>query len=184
SNPLSGTTSTIDVNVTVLLDTNKPTIVSVAGLATPNPSGPSPYLVKVLFNKRIDPTTGGDASKYTIAGVTVVNAVLQQVALGAGLGGDWREVILETSGLTPGVGYNLSVSGVKDQTVSANTINPVTVRFVAAAPYKGVLAWDYYYVGSGGLANVYGSPGYPNAPMTNWFLTSFDTMPITGGGDL
>ena len=192
-NPLSGTTSTADVNVTVLADTNKPTIVSVSGLATPNVSGPTPYLVKVVFNKRIDPTTGGDATKYTIPGTTVIGVTLQTDVRAATLGADWREAILVTTGLTPGVSHTLNVSGVKDQTSSANTINPVGVQFVAAALVKGQLTWDYYYLGSlPGCSGVPGScvdalvinPIYPSAPMTNRYVSSFDSTPLTGGGDL
>ncbi len=86
-----------------------------------------------------------------------------------------------TQQVTPGASYTLNVTGVKDQTASANTITPVSVAFVAPAALKGVLAWDYYYVGSGSLMVFYNSPLWPNAPMTNRTVTSFDTTPLTGG---
>src|SRR5208282_5915144 len=66
SNPLGGDTS---ANATVLVtaDTNPPTVMSVQALATPPTySGPIPFVVKVVFNKRIDPTTGGAAANYVI----------------------------------------------------------------------------------------------------------------------
>ena len=180
-NPLSGATSTINVNLTVIADTNKPTILSVTGLATTDTSHPGPFLVKALFNKRMDPTTTGDSSKYTIAGATVTGVTLQSDVRAASLGGDWREAIVQTTGLTPGATYTLHVSGVKDQTASANTINPVDVVFVAAAPVRGQLAWDYYYIGAGSLTALYSSPLWPVAPMTNGFVTSFDSDQITQG---
>ena len=60
-NALGGSTSQ-NANVQILPDTTPPTVLSVAALPTPNappnPSGPSPYLVKVRFSKRINAYAG------------------------------------------------------------------------------------------------------------------------------
>ena len=60
---------------TVLSTTKRPTHRGFrAGLGTPNATGATPYLVKVLFNKRIDPTTGGNPLNYSVPG-TIVSGV-------------------------------------------------------------------------------------------------------------
>jgi len=136
----------------------------------------------------MDTTTGNDKTKYTITGGVIVNnAVLIGDPRTAAVGADWHETLLNTSGLIPGTKYYLTVTGVKDQTVTGNTINTVTVGFIAPLLTQGAANWDYYYLGA-----LPGCPGdcvsslttdtnYPAAPMTNATLSSFDTTPITGG---
>jgi hypothetical protein len=99
------------------------------------------------------------------------------------LGADWREVVVQTTGLTPGQSYTLNVSGVRDQTVSLNQIVTTNITFRAPLLTQGLLVWDYYYLGSVslGVPDLTGNPIYPNAPMTNGSSSSFDTTPITGG---
>ncbi len=176
SNTLGGSQS---ANTTVLItnDTNKPTVVSVAGLGTPNTSGPTPNLVKVLFSKRIDPTTGGNPLNYSIPGTTVSGVTLIGDLRAASFGGDWREAILVTTGLTPGTVYNLTVTGVKDQTVTGNVIAPLAVPFRSPVLTQGLVYWDYYFLGSASTVDsLLGDTNYPNAPMTNRTFATFDTI--------
>ena len=190
TNPVNGAMSTAPTVLTVLPDTNKPTVLSVTGLGTPGAygSGPwTPFAVKVLFSKRMDPTTAGDYHNYTIAGVNVNTVTLQSTPAGASLGGDWREAIVATAGLTPGQTYTLHIQNLKDQAATPNTINPVDVEFIVPVRTQGRLEWSYYYVGappSGTTFDInylYASTLWPIAPMTNGYSTSFDTTPITGG---
>ena len=88
SNPVGGDTSAY-ATVLITADTNPPVVTLVQALGTPNQySGPTPFLVKVLFNKRIDPATGSTAGNYVInGGAVTVNAVtvrgdLQATSLG------------------------------------------------------------------------------------------------------
>jgi hypothetical protein len=183
TNPL-GNLTTRQVNVLVTSDTNKPTVTSVSGLGTPNPSGgPSPFAVKVVFSKRVDPTTAADATHYTITPtVAVSSATLLADGQAASLGGDWREVILSTAGLTPGQQYTLAVSGVKDQTTAGNVMAPTSISFAAPTRTPGIVNWDYYYPVTGGLDGMLGSDAYARgASMTNATLSVLDTTPITGG---
>jgi hypothetical protein len=182
SNPLQGST-TASASVVVTADTNPPTVLTVTGLGTPNANGPTPYLVKVLFDKRVDPVTAGSSANYVITpAVTVSSVTALTDEAAASLGADWREVILVTSGLTPGQKYSLTVSGVKDQAQTPNTIVPAATSFWAPVLTPGVLAWDYYYLGSvSDITALTGDPNYPNAPETNATLTVFDTDQITGG---
>ncbi len=174
-------------NATVLITAATPPVVtSVQALGTPNappnPAGPSPYLVKVSFSGRIDASAG----TYMIGSTAYPFTVLQDVRAAA-LGADWREAIVQTTGLTPGQSYTLNVSGVKDQSETVNTLATTNITFRAPLLSQGLLAWDYYYLGAPvtEIANLTGNGIYPNAPMTNWSCSVFDTHQITGtAGDL
>jgi hypothetical protein len=184
SNPLGGATSG-NANVQITADFTPPAVTLVQALGTPHASpdaaAPAPYLVKVLFNKRISQFTGN----FTIAGTTVGSPTFFQDVTAAALGSDWRSVIVPTSGLTPGQSYTINISGVKDQTVAGNQIVATNVTFHVPALYKGLLVWDYYYLGTttgnGIVSDLTGNANFPNAPMTNWYSSTFDSDPITGG---
>jgi hypothetical protein len=154
-----------------------------AGLGTPNASGPTPYLIKLAFNERIDPTTGASPGNYVLSPpVTVNNVFVPANTQGAAFGSDWRTVFLQTAGLTPGAKYSVTVSGVKDQAQTPNTMPPTTVWFRAPLLTSGVMEWDYYYpVTPQSTASLQAAPNYPFGPNTNLTTTVFDSDQITGG---
>ncbi|MCX6924810.1 MAG: hypothetical protein NT154_16605 [Verrucomicrobia bacterium] len=150
SNPLGGATST-NVTVTVTADTTPPVVTAVQPLGTPNTlGGPTPFLVKVVFDKRIDPTTGGAKANYTFNPSVAVNSVTllgsnPSDLVATALGADWRVALIATAGLTPGAKYSLTVTGVKDQAQTPIAIVPVAKSFYAPIMTSGALVWDYYY---------------------------------------
>jgi hypothetical protein len=184
SNPLGGATSG-SATVTITADTTPPVVTFVQALGTPPLySGPTPFLVKVLFSKRIDSTTGSVPGNYVISGgVTVSQVTVRGDTQATSLGTDWKVAFLQTSGLTPGQQYTVTVSGVKDQATTPNTIVTKAVSFWAPSLVQGALWWDYYYeVTPQAVANLQGSQYYQSyAPTTNGYLTAFDTDQITGG---
>jgi hypothetical protein len=90
---------------------------------------------------------------------------------------------LVTSAMTPGTHYTVTVSKLKDQAATPNTIVPAATSFRAPLYAQGSVEWDYYYLGSpsGTVGDLTGNPNYPDAPQANANLTSFDTDQITGG---
>jgi len=182
SNPLAGST-TADATVLISADTNAPTVLSVTALGTPSSSGPEPYLVKVVFNKRVDPVTAGNSANYVFSPAVAINSVFVPSDLAsAAFGDDYRTAFLSTGGLTLGQKYSVTVSGVKDQAQTPNTIVPAASSWQAPVLTHGVLTWDYYYLGSvNGLSSLTGNPNFPGAPQTNAVLSLFDTDQITGG---
>jgi len=91
-------------------------------------------------------------------------------------------VFLQTTGLTPGAKYALTVSGVKDQATTPNTIATATSYFRAPLLASGVLNWDYYYeITPQGVSTLQSAPNFPFGPQTNWTTTDFDSDQITGG---
>ena len=185
SNPVGGASST-PATVQIDADANPPVVTSVQALGTPpNNGGPMPFLVKVVFNKRIDPTTGGAAGNYVInnGAVTVSTVTVRGDLQATSMGTDWKIAFVQTGGLTPGQKYTLTVSNVKDQATTPVTIVPQTISFSAPSRVQGALWWDYYYeVTPQGVASLQGSQYYYQyAPTTNGYLTAFDTDQITGG---
>jgi len=182
TNPLGNSVSA-QAKVLVLPDTNRPMVTAVTGLGTPNGTGPTPYLVKVNFNKRIDPATGGNTFNYVLSPSVAINTIYVSAnTTAAAFGSDWRTVFLETVGLTPGTKYTLTVSGILDQAQTPNTIPTMTVGFRAPLLTSGVLDWDYYYeITPQAVASLTSAPNYPFGPQTNWITTDFDSDQITGG---
>jgi hypothetical protein len=184
SNPLPGGGS-VSSSATVLVtaDTNPPVVTTVKALGTPNAGGPTPFLVQVTFDKRVDPFTGGTTANYAInGGVTINQVVLRGDVQAEALGTDWKNVFLQTSGLTPGKTYTVTVSGILDQAQVPNKIVPATISFVAPPLTQGALQWDYYYeITPQSVYNLENFQYFPYAPTTNWYVTVFDTHQITGG---
>jgi hypothetical protein len=184
SNPLPGGGS-VSANATVLVtpDTNPPVVAFVKALGTPNANGPTPFVVQVTFDKRVDTLTAGSVSSYAInGGVSISQAVIRTDVQAPTLGTDWKTVFLQTSGLTPGKTYTVTVSGVRDQAQVPNTIVPATISFVAPPLTQGALQWDYYYeITPQAVASLESFQYFPYAPTTNWYVTVFDTHQITGG---
>lgn len=190
SNPLGGSTSAA-VAVSVAPDLTLPEVTSVTALGTPSPTTGKPYLVRVDFSKRMDSTTAKAIGNYLLnGGASLTGVTMHETATGLVLGGDWRSVILATSGLTPGQKYTLTVSGLKDRTVTGNQMTSKAVSFLAPVLTAGMAGWDYYYLGAPpegtpmDVAYLNSSAVYPVAPMTNALPTSFDTGTLFTGNDL
>ena len=120
-NPITGTTTSRDVNVTVVPDTAPPTVTSVASMG--DASG-GYQTVDVQFNKTLDlggtdpttdPGTARNAANYTIvtpSGGTVSTADLRK---------NGKAVRLTVSGVLPATAFSVKVVGVRNYTRAANT---------------------------------------------------------------
>lgn len=184
ANPNGGVNS-VNVQVLVLPDTNAPAVASAQALPTPNSDGTKPYLVRVIFNKRVDSATAPMIANYSInGGITVTNVYFFEDVRAGALNGDWKSVVLATTGLTPGQTYTVTVTGVKDRALVPNTIVPAATPFEAPVLTQGVANWDYYFLGvenAGDITSVLGSPLYPGGSLTNSSLANFDSREYTGG---
>jgi hypothetical protein len=171
-NPLGNRTSA-NATVTITPDTTPPTVAYATVLGTPNAfSGPTPFLVKVGFSEWVDPATAGNAASYGLSGSVSIGS--------ATVGASGKDVFLTTSGFTPGQSYTLTVSGVKDQAQTPNTMSP-SVKTVWAPVMQQGLLWDFYPNVANGIANLLANQYYPIAPYTNLATTVFDSQQITGG---
>ena len=97
TNACGSVTSRVAV-LTVVVDTTPPTLLSAAADCTSN-------TVCITFSEPLDPVTANNAANYSIDSGVTVSAVLV---------GPPDTVCLNTSQLTPGVTYTLTVNGVKD----------------------------------------------------------------------
>ncbi|HKQ39059.1 MAG TPA: lamin tail domain-containing protein, partial [Verrucomicrobiae bacterium] len=102
-----GTTNTREAVLTVLADTTRPTLISVANL------GDNQY-VSVIFSEPVDLASATAVTNYALNnGASILQATLLE---------DLRSVILNTSPLASGSNYTLTVNNVRDRASTPNTI--------------------------------------------------------------
>ena len=105
----SGWTNSATAVLTVLADTNPPTLVGVRNLGDPT-------LLMVTFSEPVEAATAGNPANYALShGVRVQGVVLME---------DPAIVALRTSPMTPGPIYVLTVNNVRDRAQNPNTIPP------------------------------------------------------------
>ncbi|MBI2929720.1 MAG: immunoglobulin domain-containing protein [Verrucomicrobia bacterium] len=98
--------------------------------------------VRVWFSEPLDPVSAQTPSNYRLSGG--VNVTAATLSAPAGSPGD-SIVVLVTSAQTPGQTYTLTVDGVKDQTVPANSIAAgSTVQFSSWTLATGYLTFEHY----------------------------------------
>jgi hypothetical protein len=152
--------------LTVIQDTNAPTIVSAQGSDTFN-------TVTVVFSEAVTAASAGSAGNYkadkglNITSATIINSTT---------------VRLGTSPQTPGEVYTLTVNGIND---TASVPNPIaansTIAFSAWAVSAGGLkfeTWSGLDTGDNNLDNtLLADPRYPNSPDFVARTSAFDSRP-------
>ncbi|HOX03002.1 MAG TPA: immunoglobulin domain-containing protein [Candidatus Paceibacterota bacterium] len=163
--PNANTVLSENAVVNVVDDAVPPEVVDVGGMGS---------TVSVVFNEQMDAAS--------IAGATA--QVTGQTVTGAALSADKKSVVLTLAGtLTPGAGYSVSGSGLKD--LAGNTMAPLSGTFTASK-------FLFAQVGKpvkDGTAAAYGSSGFDvqNAGRTMWAAydeTSFVYQQLTGDFDI
>lgn len=104
-----GWSNSAPARLTVLADTNPPTLAAVRNLGDPS-------LLTVVFSEPVDPVTAANPSNYRLdAGVTVQGVILLA---------DPATVALRTTPLAAGSSHTLTVNNVRDRAEVPNTIAP------------------------------------------------------------
>src|SRR5439155_24163576 len=149
-----------------VVGTPPPTLLSVTARANPTQAA---FWVTLLFAERITPDTATNRNNFRIsAGVTISEAVMNSETT----------VTLNTSALTEGTEYTLTVNGIKYQSAAGNLIAPDTQRKYSLALTSGYALWEFYPNISGTRVDLLTSDGnYPDNPSRREFLTSFSTIP-------
>lgn len=164
-----GSVTSQEAVLTVILDSVRPTIVSVSGEGTNG--------IIVAFSEQVEAATAINAANYAIAGLTVSSAAFAT--------SDGRTVRLTTTPLTLGQNYTLTASNVRDLAFTPNTILPGSQRTFTAQPL-GV--WDFGFPAfPGAVTNVPGghdlaSSGSDASRVSDQFLLGYRV--ITGDFDL
>ncbi len=116
ADPQTGTeVFTADATLTINVDTTPPTVVSVQPLLTLQH-------IRVTFSEGIDPGTAQNPANYQFVGDALTVSSVTLV--------DLITVMLQTSEQLPNSGYELTLSGIQDQ--SANAMLTVTRPFTSA----------------------------------------------------
>ncbi len=164
-----GSATSLEALLTVIPDTVRPTIVTVANEATNG--------LVVGFSEAVEAASATNAANYTIVGATVVSAVFATT--------DSRNVRLTTTPLTLGQTYTLTVNNVRDIAFTPNTILAGSQRQFTAQPLG---AWN---IGNpsvpGSITNVAGgydlaSSGSDALRTSEQFLLGYQV--ISGDFDL
>jgi hypothetical protein len=113
-----GSTNTREAILTVLADTTRPTLVSVANL------GDNEY-VSVVFSEPLEEATATAVGNYALN--------FDANVLQANLLEDLRSVILRTTPLAVGTNYTLTVNNVRDRAATPNTIQTNSQRTFSLA---------------------------------------------------
>lgn len=169
TNPL-GSVQTTPVTLTVQSDTIAPTIAGVTAGKSPSVS----YLT-VVFSEPVTPETAGVAGNYRLnSGATVTSATVTSPTT----------VSLNTSALTSGNAYTLTVSGVRDASAAGNLIAAnSTAAFTLPGLTQGFLLWEMYQGadGSGIDGVIYddllNDGSYPDLASRRVPITAFTTAP-------
>ncbi|MFN0125928.1 MAG: LamG-like jellyroll fold domain-containing protein [Verrucomicrobiales bacterium] len=169
TNPLGGS-QTDPVAVNVAPDTTPPVLTSVSAMPTLN-------RVQLVFNKPMLASSLTTLGNYTFTGGLTPTAVT--------LTTDPRVFTITTTGMNASTVYAITVTGVRDDRINQNLIQPTTRDFTAFVETTGRLAWDYYRgIDGGAVADLTGDPQFPAGVWTTRFLNRFSTMDITPGNAL
>jgi hypothetical protein len=110
-----GVTNSAEALLTVLADTNRPTVLSVVNLGDDN-------LILATFSEPIETASAEQISNYALNfGAGILSASLSE---------DLRSVILTTTPLGSAT-YTLTINNVRDRATTPNTINTNTQRIVS-----------------------------------------------------
>lgn len=164
-----GSATSLEAVLTVIPDTVRPTIVTVANEVTNG--------LVVAFSEVVEAASATNPANYTIGGATVTSAAFATT--------DNRNVRLATTPLTVGQTYTLTVNNVRDTAFTPNTILAGSQRQFTAQPL-GI--WNFGTPSiPGSITNVTGgydlaSPGSDASRTTDQFLLGYQV--VSGDFDL
>ena len=158
-----GTADTRTATLTYENDVTAPSVASASGDHTMNK-------VFVRFDELVDPLSSVDLFSYSITPAVGIN--------GASLRADGRTVMLTLDTLlTPDTDYTVTVTGVAD--LAGNPISGSSSAtfhtFVLSPGFLNFAVFDT--IPGTPVANLTGSPKYPNSPDATFLLPAFDTRP-------
>jgi hypothetical protein len=161
-NPL-GNLTTKEVQVTVALDTNAPTIARLTAVR----SGTGSYL-EVEYSEQVTADSASNASNYQLSNGLKVNGVtvISPTA-----------VLLYTGLFTPSTSYTVTVNNVKDISTKGNVIAPNTQKsFTGPVLTPGNVLWEFWSdIPGTDVASLETDPRYPNQPTRFAYMTDWST---------
>ncbi|MFM1941511.1 MAG: hypothetical protein RI897_493 [Verrucomicrobiota bacterium] len=136
--------------------------------------------VRVWFSEPVDPASAQNPANYSLSGGLSISAATLDTP--AGGSGD-HIVTLSTSAQTPGQIYTLTVSGVQDQVLPANTIAAnSTIEFSSWIIYSGYLkfeVWNGLSTSDNNLPNtLLADPRFPDSPDMVTYATEFSSRTV------
>lgn len=156
-----GSVVTPGATLSVIADTDKPTVVAVRGTVALN-------TVLVRFSELVDVASAQDVNNYSIPGFTVTSAVLDSIGS--------TVTLTLNSELSPGQVTTLNVSGILDR--GGNTMTAAAPPLRAFVLSRGLLQYDYFgevpYLPADIYTVIY-DPRFQDHPDWTTFITSFNS---------
>lgn len=118
-----------------------------------------PKKLAVFFDKHVDPKMAADAKNYSLSGIEIKSAVMDQ---------DGQTVRLELSQPLGAEARELSIKDIKDTTPSANAMTPHTEKNVRLRKLPGLVAWWGFDVLTG--------PKFKNLIAPNRYGTAYQAV--------
>lgn len=116
------------LNLTVQADATAPTVAS--AMVVPL----NPTQIQVVFSEEVTAASATASGNYTLSSGSVQSATLQ---------GDGRTVLLKTSLMLPGQVHTLTITGIQDMALPANTIANTQTNFVIAEGAITFRSWGF-----------------------------------------
>lgn len=164
TNPVAGIFSA-EATLTVIQDTNPPTIVSARGSSTFTE-------VTVVFSEPVTAASAATTGNYSLdGGLTVSSATILNPTT----------VVLTTSPQAAGTTYTLTVNGIQDTATIANTIAPNSAAvFASFVLSQGFLKFEHWgNIGGVAVSALEADPRFiANTPDSQGFIAPFDTRSI------
>jgi len=157
-----GTNISSDATLTVLADTNPPSLFSVVNLNS--------NVVQVTFSEAVEPASGTNLSSYVLDGGVAVTV--------ASFGSTTRVINLTVSPpLQRGSNYTLTVNNVRDRAFTPNTIAANSHQTFTAL-LKGIFREIFTSIGGNNVSDLTSSTSFPNSPTSAELMTNVFETPI------
>ncbi len=164
-----GRATSSDALLTVTVDSVPPTLLAVTNTAATN--------VVITFSEAVEAASGTNAANYSLNNGAAI--------LGARFGTNQQTILLQTTVLTVGGSYTLTVNNVRDRSSSGNLIAANSQKSFVVADTMVFGLWREVYLnaadGAGTLSSLTNNPVFPDSPSTSELWTnSFEAPSNTG----
>ena len=165
----AGTAISSDAVLTVSVDSAPPVISAVTNPRATN--------VLITFSEAVQASSGTNTANYSLNNGAAI--------LAAGFGVNSQTIVLQTTVLTVGATYTLTVNNVRDRSSAGNLIaaNSQKTFVVADTMLFGLWRDVYLNAADGSLSSLTNNPVFPDSPSTSELWTNSFETPANSGID-
>jgi hypothetical protein len=176
------TAPSAEATITVINDTVRPTVTGVSIALAPGSSFGAQNQVRILFS---EPMLRAGLQNIANYAVTKASAPAVPLTISAAVAAsDNRSVTLTVPAFVSGEQGNVLVTGLVDQALAGNLLdpNPTTKQFSAWTLGNGIRRQLYFNIGGGDLPSLTNNAAFPNSPSEEGFVPLFEEPPSDSNG--